>query len=172
MALVSSVNYETKRIYLHADTMDEDLDTVLVYKEVRALRRTTESHRQFKPIIVASGNVEKIAGLTYTAINVQLLYGCRLVPNDTADHKIRLVRDTFTDDGYAGRDCFDRSGLTHIIDIDVDFPEIEIREVATSGTVAPTASEMRAAVGLAVANLDTQLSKKLTQQQFLATKDL
>jgi hypothetical protein len=45
-----------------------------------------------------------------------------------------LVRDTFSGDGVAGRDCFDRAGLTSTVDIDVDFPEIEVRIVNTSGS--------------------------------------
>ena len=63
-------------------------------------------------------------------------------------HKVRLVRDTFTDDGLAGRDCFDRTPLpvSVDVDIDVDFPEVEIREVTTSGSTGPTAIEIAAAV--------------------------
>ncbi len=134
MTLVAFVDYPNKRIYLHADTVGTNLDTVEVYKEVRSLRRTTDEHQKFKPMMVASGNVEKIAGQSYTAISVQLLYGCRLVPHD-ASQKLRLIRDTFTDDGYAGRDCFDRTSLSTNtrVDIDVDFPEIEIRVASASG---------------------------------------
>jgi hypothetical protein len=131
--LVSSVDYIARRIYLSADTVDTDIDTVLVYKEVRAIRRQTPEHQRFKPIIVAGGNVTKIPGLTYTPGYVILLYGCRIVPYDAA-HKLRLIRDTFTDDGNAGRDCFDRTSLVNAVDIDVDFPEREIREVTVGGS--------------------------------------
>lgn len=134
MAIVSSVDYPAKRIYLSAATADTDLDTLDVYKEVRALRRTTDAHRKFKPIIEAGGNIEKITGVSRTPAYVRLLYGCRIVPFN-GSHSLRLVRDTFTDDGYAGRDCFDRTPLSSSVEvnIDVDFPEIEIRMVATSG---------------------------------------
>ena len=141
MPVVASVDYATKRIYLSADTVDADLDTLDVYREVRALRRTTEAHRQYKPMVVAGGNIEKIAGLTYTPAYVQLLYGCRIVPYNTS-HSIRLTRDTFTDDGEAGRDCFDRTPLSAsvAVDIDVDVQEVEIRVVTTGGS-ALTAEE-------------------------------
>ncbi len=132
MTTVASVDYPNKLIYLHADTVGAELDTLDVYREVRALRRLNENHRSYVVMIVAGGNQEKIAGLTYTAAFVQLLYGCRIVPYN-ADQKLKLIRDTFTDDGFAGRDCFDRSSLTANVDIDVDFPEIEIREVTTEG---------------------------------------
>lgn len=134
MPLVSSVDYPNKRIYLSVETMNADLDTIDVYKEVRALRRTTETHQKFKPMIIAGGNIPKIPGVSATPSYVQLLYGCRIIPYGTGDHKIKLVRDTFTDDGFAGRDCFDRSSLTNTVDIDVDFPEIEIRYLASGGS--------------------------------------
>lgn len=132
MAKVASINYVTKRIYLSAETVGVPLDTIDIYKEVRALRRTNEAHRKFQPMIIAGGNVEKIPGVSYTPIYVQLLNGCRIVPYDQQQN-LKVIRDTFTDDGLAGRDCFDRSGLTNIVDIDIDFPEIEIRIVAGLG---------------------------------------
>lgn len=134
MPLVASVDYPGKRIYLSAETMNADFDTLDVYREVRALRRTTPDHRKFRPIIAAGGNIEKIAGQAYTPAYVQLLYGCRIVPYNT-NHALKVVRDTFTDDGVAGRDCFDRSVLSPgvVVNIDVDFPAVEIRTVPTSG---------------------------------------
>lgn len=134
MPLVASVDYAARRIYLSADTMDADLDTLGVYREVRALRRTTEAHRKYKPMVQAGGNIEKIAGSTYTPAYVRLLYGCRIVPYNVSN-RIRLTRDTFTDDGLAGRDCFDRASLspTVEVDIDVDIQEVEIRVINVGG---------------------------------------
>ena len=134
MPVVASVDYPNKRIFLHADTVGVDLDTIDVYREVRERRRTNEADRRFKPMIIAGGNIEKISGQTFTPRFVQLLFGCRIVPFDTTQ-QLRLIRDTFTDDGFAGRDCFDRSSLspTTQVDIDVDFPEIEIRVVTVGG---------------------------------------
>jgi len=133
MALVASVDYPNKRIYLSATTVNTDLDVLDIYKEVRNLRATTTSHRGFKPIIVGGGNITKIPGLTYTAPYVQLLYGCRIVPYNSK-HKLRVIRDTFTDDGYSGINCFDRTTLTHEVDIDIDVDKVEVREVATGGS--------------------------------------
>lgn len=138
MALVASVDYPGRRIYLSAQTIDADLDTLDVYREVRGLRRTTEAHRRFLPMIVGGGNITKIPGISATAAYVQLLYGCRIVPFD-ATHRLRLIRDTFTDDGLAGADCFDRTPLSPAVqvDIDVEFPAIEIRTIdsTTGGAV-------------------------------------
>lgn len=162
MATVASVDYAAKRIYLAAATVDADLDTLAVYREVRALRRVTEAHRKYKPMIEAGGNIVKITGTSYTPAYVRLLYGCRIVPYNVT-HQLRLVRDTFTDDGLAGRDCFDRTPLSVSVevDIDVDFPEIEIREVTTSGSTGPTAIEIAAAV-LAAASV-TPITSNMKQ---------
>ena len=166
MALVASIDYPAKRIYLSAETADTDLDTLEIYREVRALRSVTAAHQNFKPIIVAGGNIPKIAGVSYTAAYAQLLHGCRIVPYGD----IRLVRDTFTDDGLAGRDCFDRSPLAYEVNIDVDFPEVEIRTVAVSGNEY-TLAEIGAATvaALRAANPPVPVDA-LTLQKFLALK--
>jgi len=146
MPLVASVDYPNKRIYLSVDTVGITLDTMDLYHEVRALRRVTEAHRNFRPMIVAGGNVEKITGQTYTQPYVQLLYGCRIVPYDAAQ-KLKVIRDTFTDDGAAGRDCFSRVGLVSLIDIDVDVQAVEVRIVNSSG--GATLAEIEASTILA-----------------------
>jgi hypothetical protein len=134
MSTVASVDYIGRRIYLSALTMNTDLDTLDVYRDARALRRTTEAHRRHKPMIVQGGNVQKIAGVSATPSYVQVLYGCRIIPYNSS-HKLRLIRDTFSDDGVAGRDCFDRSSLSTgvVVDIDVEVDKVEVRTVATSG---------------------------------------
>jgi hypothetical protein len=147
MAVVASVDYATRRVYLAAATVDANLDTLDIYREVRALRRTNEVHRKYKPMVEAGGNLVKITGISYTPAYVRLLYGCRIVPYNVS-HKIRLVRDTFTDDGLAGRDCFDRTPLSVSVDvdIDVDYPEIEIRQIVISGSTGPSAAQIAEAI--------------------------
>lgn len=138
MPVVASIDYTARLIYLSIETVDADLDTLDVYREVRARRRTTEGDRRWRPMIIAGGNIEKIPGQTYTAPYVQLLYGCRIVPYDSS-HRIRLIRDTFTDDGFSGRDCFDRGPLSPGVEVDVDVQvdAVEVREVVTGGAADP-----------------------------------
>ena len=144
MPLVLNVDYPAKRIYLTADAMGATFDTMAVYEEVRALRRTTEAHRRYRPIIVGGGNIQKTA-TTYTQPYVQLLYGTTLVPFDLAG-KITLIRETFSDDGRSAAQCFDRATVLANVDIDVQVPAVEVRTVATGGGSAPTANEIAAAV--------------------------
>ena len=157
MALVASVDYVAKRIYLSAASAAAvDLDTMDVYREVRALRASTLAHRAFKPMIIGGGNIEKIAGYSYTASYVQLLYGCRIVPYN-ASHYLRVIRDTFTDDGVAGRDCFDRTSLSPsvVVDIDVQVDAVEIRVVQTGGSAGLTVADI-------VDGMRTDLTPELT----------
>lgn len=144
MPLVASVNYTTRRIYLSSETVNISLDTMDIYKEIRALRVTTESHRSFKPMIIAGGNILKAAG-NYTQPYVQLLYGCRIVPYD-ANQVLTVIRDTFTDDGQSGAGCFDRSTIISNVDIDMAVSPVEVREVIVGGGIAPTAEQNAAAV--------------------------
>jgi hypothetical protein len=132
MSTVASVDYIAKRIYLSADTVGVPLDTMDVYRDVRALRRLTEAHRKFKPMIVGGGNIQKTA-TSFTQPYVVLLYGCSLVPYNTAQSLV-VIRDTFADDGRAGVACFDRSGVSAEVDIDIQVAPVEVREVVTGGS--------------------------------------
>lgn len=134
MALVDHVDYPNQRIYLSAETADTIIDTLDIYKEVRALRMSTDAHQGYKPLIIAGGNIPKIPGVSYTAPYVQLLYGARIVPFN-GSHKLTVIRDTFTDDGFANADCFDRTPLSPGVDVDIDFQvsQVEIR-IVNSGS--------------------------------------
>lgn len=144
MTTVASVDYPAKRIYLSAATVGVPLDLLNVYRDVRALRAVTPAHRNFQPLIVAGGNVQKTA-TTYTQPYVQLLRGCYIVPYNAAQTLV-VVREVFGDDGRYGVGCFDRSGLAHIVDIDIQVSPVEVRTVSTTGAPAPSALEIAAAV--------------------------
>ena len=145
MATVASVDYLARRIYLSATTAGgAALDLLDVYRDVREFRRTTEAHRGFKPMLVAGGNVQKTA-TTFTQPYVQLLYGCRIVPYDSA-HRLTVIREVFTDDGLSGVDCFERSAVAANVDVDYQVAPVEVRLVSTSGSTGPTAAEIADAV--------------------------
>lgn len=167
MTIVASVDYVEKKIYLHADTVGIELDTMDVYKEVRTLRRldsqTPYPHRSFKPIIIQGGNIQKTA-TTFTPKYVQLLYGCRIIPYD-ADQNLKVVRDTFTDDGKVGRDCFDRTGLINNVDIDYVPPQVEIIEVSSGSGLSQ--EEHDKLLDLDTNNLDIAVSTRLADVDYI-----
>ena len=131
MPLVDSIDYTNKRIYLSADTVGASVDTIDIYKEVRALRVSTDSHRNFDPMITAGGNVQKTA-TTFTPKFVQLLFGCRIVPYDTS-HTITITRETFTDDNLSGEQVFDLSPLSMGVGVNIliNVPQVEVLVVET-----------------------------------------
>jgi hypothetical protein len=181
MPLVSSIDYVNKRIYLSADTVGATIDTIDIYKEIRALRESTETHRNFKPLVAGGGNIQKTA-TSFTAPYVQLLHGCRIVPYDTS-HDLTLIRDTFTDDGFSGSGCFDLSSLTSgvAVNIMVEVNLVEIKIVETGGSALTTqeSTELNEARNAAVrlANLiedvggDRFTAKALEQGQSGSTVD-
>lgn len=136
MATVRLVDYEAKRIYLSVETLGVPLDLLDVYRDVRAMRFSTPAHRAFRPIIVAGGNVQKTP-TTFTQPYVQVLGGAAIVPFPAAQ-QLRVVREVFGDDGRYGVECFDRSTVSGLVDIDIDMQisPVEVRIVNTAGAVA------------------------------------
>lgn len=136
MPTVRLVDYEAKRIYLHVDTLGVPLDLLDVYRDVRALRAATPTHRQFRPLIEAGGNVRKTA-TTFTQPYVRLLNGAAIVPFPAAQ-QLRVIREVFSDDDRYGVDCFDRSTVSGLVDIDIDMQinPVEVREINVGGAVA------------------------------------
>ena len=174
--LVDHIDYVNKRIYLSALTVDATIDTMDIYREIRTRRRLYDADRLFKPIIIGGGGIPKIPGVSYTPTYVQLLHGCRIVPYGGVSHKLKIVRDTFTDDGKVGRDCFDRTSLPPgiVVDIDIDFPEIEIRTVTVQGASGASAAEVWSYILTASNPAHGSAAEKLLQTlnvpKFLALK--
>lgn len=141
MPTVASVDYPAKRIYLSADTVGVPLDLLDVYRDVRALRRATPAHQVHRPMVVAGGNLQKTE-TTYTQPYVQLLYGCRIVPYP-AHQLLRVIREVFTDDGAYGAECFDRSTVSGLVDIDIDMQiaPVEVREINVAGGSGLTSTQ-------------------------------
>lgn len=147
MSTVDSVDYVNKRIYLSYETVGVPLDTMNVYRDVRALRVANESHRRFRPMIIAGGNIRKTE-TTFTLPFVQLLYGCRIVPYDFP-HSLLVIRETFTDDGFVGVGCFNRTSVDASVDLDYQVAPVEVREVYTGGGSGLTLAQIEASTVIA-----------------------
>ncbi|MEM9482110.1 MAG: hypothetical protein AAGA83_00305 [Cyanobacteria bacterium P01_F01_bin.116] len=135
MVQVASIDYPNKRIHLHFDTVANGVDPVEAYKEIRALRRTTEAHQRFSPLISAQGNEPKGQG-RFTPRRAVLLDGARFVPYNTS-HTLTILTEVITDDEQSGAGAFDRSPLSPGVDVDIDigFDQVEIITVATGGAL-------------------------------------
>ena len=135
MPLVDTVDYPNKRIYLGIDSVGVDILPVDIYREVRALRRTTPAHKGFYRMITAFGN--EPAGPSNTPRFTDLAAGVRIVPYNVS-HSPKVVGALISRaDGLAGRDLFDRSPLSPGVEVDVDYqpPQVEIIYVNTGSAV-------------------------------------
>jgi len=130
MPLIDNINGTTRRVYLHSDTMGADVHPIDIYKEMRTLRKNSESLRKYDLFMKADGNVTKTAS-TSTERFVTLLDGTRIIPYDSS-HEITITGTIITDGGQSGIDCFDRSTLDPATVVDINYvpPQVEIITVA------------------------------------------
>lgn len=134
MPVIDHIDGPNRDIYLHADTANAEVHPIDIYKEMRTLRRTDETLRKYDVFLKATGKEPKGGG-KFTAILVTCLLGTRIIPYD-ATHELTIIGEIITDEGTSGVACFDRSGLTPGVEVDINYvpPQVEVIEVATGGT--------------------------------------
>lgn len=170
MALVDSVDYPGKRIYLGADSLAiaAAFDVMLVYQAVRSLRAITPAHQNFLPIIFGEGRVAKGAG-TFTQKYVRLEDSVYIVPANSS-HKLRIITEIFSsepnpNDVRQGRDCFDRDPLSSTVHVDIDYEvqkvEIVTVEVNTGSGLTTAQNDHLLSLGTPQQNADTLLATEL-----------
>lgn len=144
MPLIASIDGPNRRIYLSADTVGADFQPMDVYKEMRTLRRTNESLRNYDVFLSASGNVSKGGG-AFTPRLVTCLQGTRIVPYDTTQ-ELTVIGEIITDDEQSGTACFDRTVLnaSTVVDINYQPPQVEIIQVSTGGVQQTTLDQVLA----------------------------
>jgi len=133
MALIDWIDGPNRDIYLTSDSFLSNLHPMDIYREMRELRRTDEELRKFHLFLEAKGHEPKGSG-TYTEMYVVQLEGTRFIPYDTS-HVLTVVGTVITDDGQSGVSCFDRSPLSPVTIVDINYvpPQVEVIEVGTSG---------------------------------------
>ncbi|MHA1197757.1 MAG: hypothetical protein ACTSQF_00170 [Candidatus Heimdallarchaeaceae archaeon] len=149
MAIIGYIDGLNRRIYLDVSTINTEIDPMDIYKEMRTLRRTDESLRNFDLFLSASGYESKGGG-KFTAKLVKCLLGTRIVPYDYATyHEITITGEIITDDGQSGIACFDRTPLTPGNTVDINYvpPQVEVIEVDVPTATEPlTEEQIRSAV--------------------------
>jgi len=124
MTIIASIDGPNRLIHLHADTVGVDLHPIDVYKEMRTLRRSTESLRKYDRFLDAAGNVSKGGG-KFTERYVIEIDGTRIVPYDQTQ-TLNVIGVIITDDGQEGVACFDRTPITATVDINYVPPQVEV----------------------------------------------
>lgn len=135
MAVIANIDGPNRLIYLHADTQNAEVHPVDIYKEMRTFRRTDENLRKYDLFLKAEGYVPKGGG-KFTPILVTCLLGTRIVPYD-ATHELTITGEIITDEGTSGVACFDRSGLTPGVVVDINYvpPQVEVIEIVSGSGV-------------------------------------
>lgn len=138
MAQVASVDYTTKRIHLHADTVINGFDVIAAHFEINALVRANANGEQnFGPCLSAEGKIPKGGG-KFTPRYGLLEPGWRIVPYNATSHVLAINVEVLSPDGggLSGRDVFDRTPLPPSIEVQIDhnWDQVEVIEVNTGGT--------------------------------------
>lgn len=138
---VASVNYDTKRVVLHADTVVNGFDAIAAYFEINALRAANAAGEQNrKHCMSAEGKIPKTL-TTFTPRFGFIEPGWRFVPHDTGagnSYNLDLLCEIVSKDQVTDRDVFDRSGLACTVNIDPVYEKVEIRIVTTGGSALTT----------------------------------
>lgn len=143
MTIIASIDGPNRDIYLHADTVGAEVHPIDIYKEMRALRRTTESLRNYTVFLSAYGNVPKGPGKA-TERYVVCNEGTRIIPYDTS-HALTITGTLITDDAQEGVACFDRTSLSPGVTVDINYvpPQVEVITISTgSGLDATQAAQL------------------------------
>ena len=132
MTLVASIDGTTspRRIYLHVDTVGASVHPIDIYKEMRTLRSSDETLREFDVFMSAFGNVSKGGG-KFTERYVRL-NDCVIVPYDTS-HILTITGTLINDSGQEGILVFDKSPLSATTSVDIAYvpPQVEVIEVSS-----------------------------------------
>lgn len=137
MTQVASVNYDLKRVYLHADTVTNGFDVIAAHFEIKALREANLNGEQNrKHFLSAEGKFKKnLSGTKFTPRFGLLDVGWRFVPYGLVSHQLSLLVEIISVDSLSDRELFDRSTLTVNVDIDAIYKENEITVVAVGSGV-------------------------------------
>lgn len=141
MAVIDHIDGPNRDIYLHSDTVSNDLQPMDIYKEMRALRRVDESLRKFDVFLISKGYDQKTA-TTFTERYVICQDGTRIIPYDTS-HTLTVIGTIITDDGQEGISCFDRSPLSPSTIVDINYKPVQV-EIIERGTSGLTSEESAA----------------------------
>jgi hypothetical protein len=154
MAQVASIDWATKRVYLHLDTVSSGFDVIAAHFEINAIIAANSNQEQnYKAVMEALGNDVKSAALgTFTPRYGRINPVWRFVPYDTP-HLLQLLVEIVSLDGIVDTEVFDRTLTASEIDIDPIYDKVEIREKVISGAVtAQDLSNIAQAVTASVMN--------------------
>lgn len=133
MAQISSVDYDTKRVYLHADTVTNGFNIIDAHFENKVLIQAHANSEQNRKIfLTAEGKVPKGGGAftpRYGYINSEW----RFIPYSLVSHILKLSVEIVSEDQLTDSDVFDFTGVGVNVHVVSDYTPTEIITIAMSG---------------------------------------
>lgn len=127
MATIASIDGENRLIYLHADTVNESIHPLEIYKEVREFRRNDEELRKYTNFMKGDGNIPKGGG-KFTERYFTLIEGTRIVPYNVT-HVLSITGTLLTDDGKEGVFAFNRTPLSTGVAVDIQYIPAQVEVI-------------------------------------------
>lgn len=119
MPTVSHIDNENRLIYLHANTVNQSIHPLDIYREVRAIRHQDPVNQGHSQFMRGDGYIPKGGG-KFTERYFTLLDGARIVPYDVS-HVLSITGTLLTDDGQEGVFAFNRTPLSVGVFVDIQY---------------------------------------------------
>lgn len=140
MSNIQSVNYDTKRIYLHADTVTLGFNATEAYFEINVLRSANLNGEQNRAHMISLADklpkgLDKNGNPTFTPVYAIIADGWRFVAYGGVTHKLFLAVEIVSVEQITDSDVFDFSELAVNVHIIPDYKAVEIIEVSTGSAL-------------------------------------
>ena len=134
---IASVDYNAKRISLHADTVANGFDAIAAYFEVQAIigLNTNGEQNRIPPYLGAEGKIKKTNKPSYTPRFAYTRTGWRFIPYAAVTHRLALLCEIVSIESITDADVFDLSGLAVNVHIEKAYDQVEIIEVNTGSAL-------------------------------------
>lgn len=133
--MIDHIDPENRLIYLDSSTVNNTIQPIDIYREMRDMRQNDETLRPFDVFMTMKGGDPKNPeGTKRTERYLVLLEGTMIVPYDTS-HFITVDGTIISDDGKEGIECFRRDVLSTGVEVDINYvpKQVEIIVVNASG---------------------------------------
>jgi len=135
--MIDHIDPITRKIYLDSSTVDSTIQPIDIYREMRTLRRTNESLRQYDVFMTMRGAEKKNpSGTKRTERYLVLLNGTSIVPYQATSHTLTIDGTIISDDGLEGVECFNRSTLDVGVEVDINYvpKQVEVITIYLGGS--------------------------------------
>lgn len=138
--MIDYIDPINRLVYLDASTVDETIQPIDIYRDMRLMRKVDEELRKYPLFLTMKGAEKKNPdGSKRTERYMVLLDNTFIVPYNTS-HTLTVDGTIITDSGLEGVEVFNRSVLSAGIDVDINYvpKQVEIITITTGGSSLTT----------------------------------